>query len=77
MRGTGWGLGGHREKRAVNHIEWPPKFRHVCRRPGIKVGQRELHNGRRIDDAAISLAEAARPCRNGLLTDIKIIAVCT
>lgn len=61
----------------MNHIERPPQFRHVCSRTEIKVAQRELNNWRRVDDSAISFAEAACPRRNWLLTNIKIIAVCT
>ena len=33
------------------------------------VGDFELENGRWVDDTAVSLAEAARSCRGGLLSD--------
>lgn len=77
MRWTGRRLEGNGEKGAVNHVERPPDFRHVRSRIGIEVAERELNDWRRINDAAISLTEATCPGSNRLLTNIKIIAVCT
>lgn len=59
----------------MNYIEWPAKLGNICGRLGVEVLERQLDNGRRVNDATVAFAKTTRTGGDGLLSKCKDIAI--
>lgn len=59
----------------MHYVERPAKLGNICGRFGIEILERQLDNGRRVDDAAVAFSKATRTGGDRLLTECKNVAI--
>ena len=59
----------------MHYVEWPAKLRYVCFGFGIEILERQLDDGRRVDDAAVAFSETTSSGGDGLLPEGKNVTI--